>query len=135
MGEKQRTKEKRATKNWPQMKIGVEVKEVVLDEKAESAARKQRARPGECKRVTKEKMTDAWTMIVDELVVRAKMGSYNHTKMLVELSGINDEEAELPRERIQISLSEILKKELQQQSETKAESKAGRAKAERPELV
>jgi len=129
VGEKQRTKERRPIKSWPQMKIGVEVKEAVLDEKAESAARKQRARPGECKRVTKEKMTDAWTMIVDELVVRAKMGSYNHTKMLVELSGINDEEAELPRERIQISLSEILKKELQQQSKTEAAGKAGSSRS------
>ncbi|HEY0306819.1 MAG TPA: hypothetical protein VGB94_01540 [Acidobacteriaceae bacterium] len=67
--------------------------------------------PKDCKLYAKQRMLEVWPGIVDKLVEQAEAGSYNHTKLLVEVSGIKDED-EMPPQRKPDSMMKILLKRL-----------------------
>jgi hypothetical protein len=75
------------------------------------ATKKKAKRTKDCKRYAKKRVSEEWPKIVDGLVEGAKTGSYNHTKLLVEVSGIKDEEKK-PVRRGRSKLSKILMKKL-----------------------
>lgn len=82
------------------------------DEKQQPVAKKKAAkRTKNCKRYAKKRVTEDWPGIVDELVTKAKAGSYNHTKLLVEVSGIKEEEVK-PVKKGRSKLTNILMKRL-----------------------
>jgi hypothetical protein len=88
------------------------------DENQKPVAKKKTAkRTKSCKRYAKERVSEEWPEIVKKLVTKAKTGSYNHTKLLVEVSGIKDEESR-PVRRGHSKLAKILLKKL---SEKEAE--------------
>ena len=90
------------------------------DERPKTAPKKSAAkRTKNCKRYAKKRVAEEWPEIVDGLVKGAKTGSYNHTKLLVEVSGIKDEESK-PVRRGRGKLTKILMKKL---SEKEAERK------------
>lgn len=73
------------------------------------------------KKAARTRVAEDWPEIVDELVTKAKKGSYNHTKLLVEVSGIKEEEIEPVRKK-KDTMSKILMKKL-------TEKEAGRKQA------
>ncbi|HXB61495.1 MAG TPA: hypothetical protein VNU94_01425 [Acidobacteriaceae bacterium] len=88
------------------------------DEERKSVPKKKaKKQTRNCKRYAKKRVSEEWPEIVDKLVKNAKTGSYNHTKLLVEVSGIKDEENK-PVRRGRSKLTKILLKKL---SEKEAE--------------
>lgn len=79
--------------------------------KKKAAPKKAVKRTKNCKRYAKQRVAEEWPEIVAGLVKNAKDGSYNHTKLLVEVSGIKDEEVKTAR-RGRSSMVEILMKRL-----------------------
>jgi len=63
------------------------------------------------KKAARMRVAEDWPEIVDELVTKAKKGSYNHTKLLVEVSGIKEEEMEPVRKK-KDTMSKLLLKKL-----------------------
>lgn len=92
-----------------------ELGKFAADEDAEKklVPKKKKAakRTKNCKRYAKQQVSEEWPEIVKGLVTKAKHGSYNHTKLLVEVSGIKDEEVK-PVRRGQSRLTKILLKKL-----------------------
>ena len=97
------------------------------DEDAEqkSPPKKKKAKTKNCKRYAKERVTEEWPEIVKKLVTKAKTGSYNHTKLLVEVSGIKDEEIQRAR-RGGSAMTKLLMKRL---SEKEVEHETPRGSA------
>ena len=89
------------------------------DAEQKTPPKKKTAKTKNCKRYAKERVKEEWPAIVRNLVTNAKKGSYNHTKLLVEVSGIKDEEVK-PARGGKSKLTKILLKKL---SEKEAERK------------
>jgi len=77
------------------------------------AKKKAKKRTKNCKRYAKERVKEEWPEIVKNLVSKAKKGSYNHTKLLVEVSGIKDEDVK-PARSGKSGLSKMLLKKLKE---------------------
>lgn len=74
----------------------------------------------DCRRFAKKELAAAWPVIVETLVSRAKKGSYNHTKLAVEVMGLKEETVKVRgRKKKEFSLAKLLENELEK-------SKAGR---------
>jgi hypothetical protein len=58
----------------------------------------------------RRELAKAWELIVNVLISRTKEGSYNHAKLLMELSGVLDDEVKPARRRS--SLTQLLMKKL-----------------------
>jgi len=97
-------------------------KDEILQETVEKKAAPKKAvkRTKNCKKYAKKRVSEEWPEIVDELVKSAKTGSYNHAKLLVEVSGIKDEESK-PARRGQSAVTKMLLKKL---SEKEAEPRS-----------
>ncbi len=81
--------------------------------KEETAPKKTVKRTKSFKKDARECAAEVWPEIVTELVRKAKAGSYNHTKLLVEVSGIKDEEVQ-PVRRRRDTVSKLLLKKLKE---------------------
>jgi hypothetical protein len=67
-----------------------------------------------CKSYAKKKIVQAWPTIVDQLIEKASGGSYNHAKLLVEVSGIQEDETKpvrKPDTLVKILLEKLGEKE------------------------
>ncbi|MHB1699587.1 MAG: hypothetical protein ACYCSN_05525 [Acidobacteriaceae bacterium] len=73
----------------------------------------------DCGRFAKKELAAAWPVIVETLVSRAKKGSYNHTKLAVEVLGLKEEAGKVRGRKKEFSLAKLLENELEK-------SKAGR---------
>lgn len=83
------------------------------DVKEETDPKKTAKRTKSFKKDARERAAEDWPEIVDKLVKKAKTGSYNHTKLLVEVSGIKDEEME-PVRKGRSTVSKLLLKKLRE---------------------
>ena len=93
--------------------------------KGRKTSAKKRAAPKNCKKYAKTAVRKDWPEIVDTLVKSAKRGSYNHTKLLVEVSGIKDEPVEAEPEGKRESVAKLLLEKLMEKSPETAEQKTG----------
>jgi hypothetical protein len=74
------------------------------------ASKKKSLKPKNCRRYAKECGSEAWPGIVEKLVKKAEEGSYNHTKLLVEVSGIKDEDKKPVRRKGDSVVRTLVKK-------------------------
>lgn len=81
-----------------------------------TAPKKAVKRTKNCKRYAKKRVAEEWPGIVDQLVNGAKSGSYNHAKLLVEVSGIKEEDMK-PAKRGQSRLTKVLLKTLNEKED------------------
>ncbi len=82
------------------------------------------------KRLTKTKAAEAWPNIMDTMVKKAKQGSVNHAKFLVDLGGLKDEEPQ--KQKPEKTLSGVLlgayKKKVSETAEKKNKQQGGETK-------
>ncbi|MHB1023177.1 MAG: hypothetical protein ACYC46_07845 [Acidobacteriaceae bacterium] len=70
-------------------------------------------KPEQCQEFAKDQVAEAWPAIVKGFVQQAKQGSYNHTKFIVEFSGLKEVAKKTKPSKKSRSLAKLLMEELQ----------------------
>ncbi len=83
--------------------------------------------PEDCQEFAKDQVAEAWPAIVEGFVKQAKQGSYNHTKFIVEFSGLKEAAQKSKRKGSGASLAKLLMKELKKGSGGKESTQTAKA--------
>lgn len=111
MEEKKRATKKRTATRAKAKNLAGE--ESTTAKRSKTEYKVQAPKPEECQNFAKDQVAEAWPAIVKGFVKQAKQGSYNHTKFIVEFSGLKEVALKTKQGKKRTSLAKLLMDELQ----------------------